>query len=60
MSIRRDSKGRIYSEPGELAEKPIPVRFTRDADAALREMGDRSAYIREAVSEKLKQDGLLE
>lgn len=60
MNIKRDEKGRIYYDrPAELAEKPIPVRFPIEVDRLLREMKDRSAYIRSAVVAQMKGDGLL-
>jgi hypothetical protein len=48
-----------YEGRPEMAAAPIPVRFSVDADAVLRSMGDRSAYIRAAVLEKMERDGLL-
>lgn len=39
--------------------QPISVRFAADADEVLRAMSDRQDYIRAAVTEKLRADGLL-
>jgi hypothetical protein len=60
-TFRQDPKtGKIsYEGRAEMAAAPIPVRFSVDADAVLRAMGDRSAYIRAAVLEKMQADGLL-
>jgi len=40
-------------QAADLAAKPICVRFSVEHDQALRQMSDRSEFIRAAVAEKL-------
>ena len=40
-------------------QKPIAVRFPPVIEALLRAMSDRQDYIRAAVEQRLKADGLL-
>lgn len=55
---KQNSKGQWISESiGQpLADRPIPVRLPADIDAIVREMPNRSAWIREAIIEKLKRE----
>lgn len=40
--------------------RPISAKFSPDVDAFLRSLADRSAYIRQAVEEKMRKDGVIE
>lgn len=57
---RDPSSGKIkYDSPGEMARSPIPVKYQKPVDAALRSLASRSAYIRTAVIAALIKDGHL-
>ena len=40
-------------------QKPVSVMLPQEMDAIVRSLPNRSEYIREAIAEKLKKDGLL-
>ncbi|MBW4422300.1 MAG: hypothetical protein KME13_24315 [Myxacorys californica WJT36-NPBG1] len=42
-----------------LSSKVVGTRYPVDVDAALRQIADHQGYIRKAVEEKLRADGLL-
>lgn len=56
---REDTQFKGYGVGIPHDVKPIAVKFPPEADTVLRGMSDRSAYIREAVLKKLREDGLL-
>ena len=62
MAISRDKKGRIKAtNKAKMAKQPISVLFQIEVDKVLRSdvVSDRSAYIRQAVLEKMQRDGLM-
>lgn len=40
-------------------QKPVSVMLPSEIDAVVRSLPNRSEYIRQAIAEKLKKDGLL-
>ncbi|WP_096607280.1 hypothetical protein [Calothrix sp. NIES-2100] len=58
-SAGRNDRGQFIEEPGSLADSPICTKFSKEVDALLRSLPNRSEYVRDAVIAKLKQDGLL-
>jgi hypothetical protein len=40
----------------ELAEKPIPVRLPVDVDAAVRQLSDRSSWLRRVITEAAQRE----
>lgn len=57
---KRNDLGRFTPEIGiKSGQCPISTKYPEDVDRILREMSDRSDYIREAVVEKLIRDGKL-
>ena len=41
----------------EMADKPISVRLDAETDRIVRAMPDRTAWLREAIAEKLEREG---
>lgn len=48
----------VYDEP--LAKRPRGVRFPVSIDKILSELPDHSAFIRESVITRLREEGLLD
>ena len=40
-------------------QKPVSVMLSKEIDTIVRSLPNRSEYIRQAIAEKLKKDGLL-
>ncbi len=57
---RRDYLTR-FQQQGEvaMAERPLCVRLPEDIDALMREKENRTAWMRDAIMEKLWQEGTL-